>query len=125
MDDSEESFSYPQPEDDHGRDSKTDEQTHDYSTRMKELFADEEEHAEEQHDSDNEEGFFYAGADANVSVGYRDRLRDVLGADHEDEDDTEAHEVERSLIIEDSAEHRSDDDEPLVRLLEYSLVRTK
>ncbi|KAG7098602.1 hypothetical protein E1B28_000526 [Marasmius oreades] len=116
-DDSEESgFVYPRPDDDgNERGGQDDEETGDYSTRMKELFSDEEEHSEEVNDLDNEEGFLYSGVDANVSVGYRDRLRDVLGPDHEDEeeDDTDAHEVERSLIVDGYGQQQSDDDEPL------------
>ncbi|KAJ8076521.1 hypothetical protein PM082_000944 [Marasmius tenuissimus] len=109
------SSSSPSLEDD---DNHNMEDSGDYSTRMKELF-DDEEHANghnENKDSDSdsdEEGFIYAGADADVSVGYKDRLRDVLGPDHEEEDDTDAHEVERSLIIEDYEGQHSDDDEPL------------
>ncbi|KAK7053310.1 hypothetical protein VNI00_003936 [Paramarasmius palmivorus] len=89
----------------------------DYASRMKELFTDEEDHSESQQnghaDSDSDESedaFLYTGADADVSIGYKDRLRDVLGPDHNDEEDTDAHEVERSLIIEGA---HSDDDEPL------------
>ncbi|KAL0574961.1 hypothetical protein V5O48_007006 [Marasmius crinis-equi] len=106
------------PDDD---DERSDEQSGDYSTRMKELFDDDDEHQHpnghhDDDDSDDEEGFVYTGTDADASAGYKDRLRDVLGADLEDEDDAdahEAHEVERSLMVEDREEQNSDDDEPL------------
>jgi vacuolar protein sorting-associated protein 8 len=59
----------------------------DYSSRMEELM-----------DDDDEEGFVYTGIDVQQpSGGYRDQLRDVLGAEH-DEDETEEYEVESSLL---------------------------
>ncbi|KAI3619052.1 late endosome to vacuole transport-related [Moniliophthora roreri] len=88
----------------------------DYSSRMKELFADEEEQSDTHQngyadsDSDESDEFLYTGADADVSIGYKDRLRDVLGPDNEDDDDAVAHDVEHSLITQGV---RLDDDEPL------------
>ncbi|KAK7057126.1 Lateendosome to vacuole transport-family protein, partial [Favolaschia claudopus] len=92
-----------------------DEQELDYSSRMEELLGEDdvnseanEEDADE--DEDEDEGFVYAGADAvetNGNAGYGDRLRDVLGSDHEQDS---VHEVERSLILADDADS---DDEPL------------
>ncbi|KAF5370704.1 hypothetical protein D9758_002023 [Tetrapyrgos nigripes] len=93
------------------------EHTGDYSTRMEELFEDEEDQNLDIHhddDSEDDEGFIYTGADADVSiVSYKDQLRDVLGPEHESEADSteDAREVERSLIVE--GEHVSDDDEAL------------
>lgn len=90
----------------------------DYSTRMEELFEDgenESSHGEDE-DSDDEENFLYTGADAlDMPAGYRDQLRDVLGPELTDDDEIEAHEVERSLVIEESdGILHGLDDEPLV-----------
>ncbi|KIK67347.1 hypothetical protein GYMLUDRAFT_37447 [Collybiopsis luxurians FD-317 M1] len=86
----------------------------DYSTRMEELFADD---AQEStispgDDSDDDEAFLYTGNDADLSTGYRDQLRDVLG----DESSAEIHEVEKSLIVEHPVaepQFEDDDDDPL------------
>jgi vacuolar protein sorting-associated protein 8 len=72
----------------------------DYSTRMEELLSGDESDKEENamNDSDSDEGFVYDGADAEKeATGYRQQLRDVLGSDH-DEEEEEA-EVEKSLVI--------------------------
>jgi vacuolar protein sorting-associated protein 8 len=59
----------------------------DYSSRMDELL-----------DDEDDEGFVYTGIDVQQpSGGYRDQLRDILGAEHE-EDETDEHEVESSLL---------------------------
>lgn len=72
----------------------------DYSTRFDELMSDgEDEEADPDDDEDEGGGFVYAGVDSDPTGGYRDQLRDVLGADHE-EDEVEAEEVERSLVHE-------------------------
>ncbi|OJT15290.1 Vacuolar protein sorting-associated protein 8 -like protein [Trametes pubescens] len=72
----------------------------DYSTRFDELMSDgEDEEADPDEDDDEGGGFVYAGVDSDPTGGYRDQLRDVLGADHE-EDEVEAEEVERSLVHE-------------------------
>lgn len=68
----------------------------DYSSRMEELLDDENEF--DVTGDDDDEGFVYTGIDVEEpSGGYRDQLRDVLGAEHED-DETEEHEVESSLL---------------------------
>lgn len=68
----------------------------DYSSRMEELF-DDEDNSEAHEDDEDEEGFLYTGVDANESSGdYRSQLRDILGPEHEEED--EELEVERSLL---------------------------
>ena len=85
----------------------------DYSTRMEEFLNDGDvssefrEHDDEDEEDEEEEAFIYTGMDADdVPIGYKAQLRDVLGADHEDESEAE---VEKSLIIE-----QPSDDEPLV-----------
>jgi hypothetical protein len=84
----------------------------DYSTRMGELFDDEDETSavsvhrlDPDEDGENDEAFIYDGADAQVSsASYREQLRDVLDEDGEDTDDDddedglEEREVERSLV---------------------------
>jgi hypothetical protein len=82
----------------------------DYSTRMGELFDDEDEtpavsvpRLDPDEDGENDEAFIYDGADAQVSrATYREQLRDVLDEDAEDPDDEddelEEREVERSLV---------------------------
>lgn len=79
----------------------------DYSSRMGELFDDEDEtttvsvpsfHLDDD-DGDDEEAFVYDGADAQVSrASYREQLRDVLDGDDDDDDEVEEREVERSLV---------------------------
>ncbi|TFK54448.1 hypothetical protein OE88DRAFT_1695853 [Heliocybe sulcata] len=71
-----------------------------YSSRMEELMGDSEEDAQaDRSDDDEEAGFVYDGVDASDNVGYRDRLRDILGAEHAPEDDEiEEKEVEKSLL---------------------------
>ncbi|KAH9988437.1 Golgi CORVET complex core vacuolar protein 8-domain-containing protein [Russula compacta] len=77
----------------------------DYSTRMGELF-DDEDHTPTasfprfgvDQDDDDEEAFVYDGADVHVSrATYREQLRDVLDGDDND-DEVEECEVERSLV---------------------------
>ncbi|KAH9858426.1 Golgi CORVET complex core vacuolar protein 8-domain-containing protein [Lenzites betulinus] len=75
----------------------------DYSTRFDELMSDGEEDGDGAHDGtddEEEEGFVYEGVDADPTGGYRDRLRDVLGPDHEEDELDEEQEVERSLVHE-------------------------
>ncbi|KAL4268929.1 hypothetical protein AB1N83_002042 [Pleurotus pulmonarius] len=76
----------------------------DYDTRMAELMSEGEDDAPKADSaSDEEDGFVYAGVDADVPTSYSDQLRAVLGPEHESEDDTdEPDEVETSLIIQDS-----------------------
>jgi hypothetical protein len=78
-----------------------------YSRQMEELFDEEDDsqtgEAEQSSDGDDED-FLYDGIDANTSVSYQDRLREVLG--QEDEDEAErAHE---------NGGASPEDDEPLV-----------
>lgn len=93
--------------------SEPDEHEGDYSARMEELLSDEEEDAE---DDDEEEAFVYNGVDApEVPTAYRDRLRDVLEHEATDDEETDIHEVERSLIVEEGSEKFAFEvDEPLV-----------
>lgn len=82
----------------------------DYSTRMGELFDDEDEtpavsvpRLDPDEDDENDEVFIYDGADVQVScASYREQLRDVLDEDDEDsdndEDELEEREVEHSLV---------------------------
>lgn len=94
--------------------------TGDYSTQMEELFDGEddsglggEEHKSDDDDEedDEEEGFFYNGVDANTSVGYKERLRDVLGQDEDGEE--EVNEVERSLLQENGETSFEEDELPV------------
>jgi hypothetical protein len=89
----------------------------DYSTQMEELFDGEddtglggEEHKPDDDDEedDEEEGFFYTGVDA---VGYKERLRDVLGQD--EDGDEEVNEVERSLLQENGETSFEEDELPV------------
>jgi hypothetical protein len=83
----------------------------DYSTRMGELFDDENETSAvslpqfgPDEDGEDEEAFVYDGVDAQTSrASYREQLRDVLD---DDDDELEEREVEHSLV--------HDPDRPLV-----------
>jgi len=83
----------------------------DYTTRMDELFADEDGSTptsvlrfDGDEDDEDEEPFVYDGEDAPVSrATYREQLRDVLDDDDDkddddDDDEVEEREVERSLV---------------------------
>ncbi|KAH9929603.1 Golgi CORVET complex core vacuolar protein 8-domain-containing protein [Epithele typhae] len=75
----------------------------DYSARFEELMSDGDnggEQGEDDADDDEEEGFVYDGVDADPTGGYREQLRQVLGADHEEDELEEEQEVERSLVHE-------------------------
>ena len=101
-------------------DTENDEHPGDYSTRMEELFDyeedDDEFRAKDDNEEDDQEGFLYTGSDAaDVLTGYQEQLRDVLGSELSDDDQLEAHEVERSLIVDDDTTGiHSHDNEPLV-----------
>lgn len=77
----------------------------DYSTRFEELMSDDEDEnknvptrlSHNKEAADEDEGFFYTGRDSQPSGTYREQLRDVLGADVED-DELEEQEVESSLV---------------------------
>jgi hypothetical protein len=77
----------------------------DYSTRMGELFDDEDgtsavsaHRLDPDEDGENDEAFIYDGADAQVSgASYREQLRDVLDEDGEDTDN-DNDELEHSLV---------------------------
>ena len=98
----------------------------DYSTRMGELFDDEDETPavsvpclDTDDDDENDEAFIYDGADAHVShASYREQLRDVLDEDGEDtnddDDELEEREVEHSLV--------HDLDRPPIAIEDESLV---
>ncbi|KAJ2918520.1 hypothetical protein MD484_g1843, partial [Candolleomyces efflorescens] len=89
-----------------------------YSQQMEELLGDEEHESAENsktpilagglesddEEEEEEEDFVYSGVDAaDVSVvPYRDQLRDVLEQDHEEESVEDVHEVEKSLLMEES-----------------------
>lgn len=101
----------------------------DYSTRMGELFDDEDEapavsvpRLDPDEDGENDEAFIYDGADAQASrATYREQLRDVLDEDAEDPDDDddelEEREVERSLVRDLGRPPIAIEDEALVSLL--------
>lgn len=91
-----------------------------YSAQMDELFDDDDDDdtdtqgpklklgndEEVEADDDDDDGFLYDGVDADVSVSYKDQLRDVLEQDHEEDGDTDADEVlqvERALVYETSS----------------------
>lgn len=94
----------------------------DYSSHMEELFDEDAEgsfqgsfHGSDPYE-DEEESFIYNGADVvDTPAGYQERLLDVLGSDHNENDGSEFDvlEVENSLVYDQHA-----DDEPLVS--EYS-----
>lgn len=73
----------------------------DYSTRLGEVMSDEEELSRGQghEESDDDEGFFYNGVDSEPAGTYREQLRDVLGPEHEEDDVSDAQEVEHSLLV--------------------------
>ena len=86
----------------------------DYSSHMEELFDEDAEGSFHGSDSyeDEDESFIYNGADVvNTSAGYQERLLDVLGSDHNEDDGSEFDvlEVENSLVYD-----QHTDDEPLV-----------
>jgi len=101
----------------------------DYSTRMGELFDDEDEtpevsvpRSDPDEDGENDEAFIYDGVDAQVSrASYREQLRDVLDEDGEDpdpdDDEFEEREVERSLVHDLDRPPIAIEDEALVSLL--------
>lgn len=95
--DSSETFHYPGEDQRHERvpsldfsepdEDEEDAHEGDYSTRMDELF-DDENGTEGDDGDDEEEAFIYDGADAGGSTGdYRAQLRDVLGPDAEEEEE--------------------------------------
>jgi hypothetical protein len=110
-------------------DTEHDEHPGDYTTRMEELFDNGEDDADfrekdDVNEDDDDEGFFYTGIDAaDVPTGYQEQLRDVLGSELSDDDELEAHEVERSLVIDDRAGIHSNDDEPLVSAFTLILMK--
>ncbi|KAJ7287486.1 Golgi CORVET complex core vacuolar protein 8-domain-containing protein [Mycena rebaudengoi] len=87
----------------------------DYSSRMEDLMADDDANSDiDEEDEDDDGGFLYTGADAGeTSAAYRDRLRDALGSEHDPEEELDASEVERSLILPPHTQVLEDDDEPL------------
>ncbi|KAJ7132765.1 Golgi CORVET complex core vacuolar protein 8-domain-containing protein [Mycena crocata] len=101
-----------------GDDDDDDLHAGDYSSRMEDLLGDDDDVNSEANDDEDEDeaddgGFLYTGEDAaDTSAAYRDRLRDVLGSDHDPEEE-DLHEVERSLIIPLHGPEPDDDDEPL------------
>ncbi|GLB37457.1 putative to vacuole [Lyophyllum shimeji] len=103
---------------DHTSDSNDEEHGGDYSTRMEELFDDDGDGTETHEDDDEEDdegGFLYTGVDAvNVATGYRDQLRDVLGTELTDEE-MDAHEVERSLVLDENNRDMSSNDDAHLR----------
>ncbi|KII92434.1 hypothetical protein PLICRDRAFT_27564 [Plicaturopsis crispa FD-325 SS-3] len=92
--------------DNEDQEGEEDQHEGDYSTRMEELMdSDEEDKGAGGEDSEEDEGgFIYEGVDAaDASTNYRDQLRDVLGPDHEEDEEEllEEQEVEKSLIHDD------------------------
>jgi len=76
----------------------------DYSSHMEELFDEDAEGSFHGSDPDeDEESFIYNGADVDdTPAGYQERLLDVLGSDHNEDDgselDSDVLEVETSLV---------------------------
>lgn len=106
-------------------DVQDDDHPGDYATRLGEVMSDEEDFAAGRGDEDNEEeAFFYSGVDAEPAGTYREQLRDVLGPDHEDEDTSEAQQVEHSLPVhEKEILEASMDDEARVSLVhDYTMM---
>lgn len=102
-----------------GSDEEHEDHVGDYSTRMDEVFDEGEgdsDALDQEDEEDEEEGFLYTGVDAaDVSTGYRDQLRDVLGPELTD-DETEAHEVEKSLVVDDTNDVIEFEDEASVSI---------
>lgn len=82
-----------------GEETSQDDHGGDYTTRLEELLSDAEHDSNSQSEGDEEGGFFYTGVDADPAASYKEQLRSVLGADH-DEDEVEEVEVEHSLLRE-------------------------
>jgi hypothetical protein len=83
----------------------------DYSVRLEEILDDDARPMNGTDDNDDDEGFVYQGVDAAPvpSRGaYRSQLRNILGADHED-DELEEQKAEKPLHV------PEDDTMPLVR----------
>jgi hypothetical protein len=89
----------------------------DYSAHMEELFEGDETGSNppgEETDED-EADFIYSGVDADASsASYRAQLRDVLGQDHEDGSESDALEVEKSLVLENAEEYSHHSDKTMV-----------
>lgn len=92
----------------------------DYTTRLEELLSDADNTSPSHTDNDEEEeGFFYTGVDAGPAPTYKEQLRDVLGPDHEEDEQDEV-EVEHSLfreVAENEAFATAMDDEAPVSLI--------
>ncbi|KAG6832591.1 hypothetical protein H0H92_014427 [Tricholoma furcatifolium] len=87
--------------------NNADEHLGDYSAQMDELFNDVDDEGRDDVDDEEDEGFLYTGVDApDAPIGYRERLRDVLGSELTD-DDAETNEEDITLA------HGGNDDEPL------------
>ena len=89
----------------------------DYSAHMEELFeGDEAESNPPGEETDEDEAdFIYSGVDADTSsVSYKAQLRDVLGQDHEDGSESDALEVEKSLVLENAEEYSHHSDKTMV-----------
>lgn len=89
----------------------------DYSAHMEELFeGDEAESIPPGEETDEDEAdFIYSGVDADASsVSYKAQLRDVLGQDHEDGSESDALEVEKSLVLENTEEYSYHNDTTMV-----------
>ncbi|TFK44739.1 hypothetical protein BDQ12DRAFT_33587 [Crucibulum laeve] len=105
--------------DEEGSDDDEHEHEHsgDYSTRMDELFDDGEDVLEAENDEEDEDedvGFLYTGVDApEISVGYRDQLRDVLGTDLDEDEEREEIDANNSFLSDSEHKLDLDDDEPL------------
>ena len=86
--------------------------TGDYSSHMEELFDEDAEgsfHGSDPYE-DEEESFVYNGADVvDTPAGYQERLLDVLGSDHNEDDGSEFDvlEVENSLVYDQHADVES------------------
>jgi len=89
----------------------------DYSAHMEELFEGDETGSNppgEETDED-EVDFLYSGVDADTSsMSYKVQLRDLLGQDHEDSSESDALEVEKSLVLENAEEYSHSTDKNMV-----------
>lgn len=77
----------------------------DYSSRMEEIFSESGDGVEDlgrrsdADDDDDDEGFVYTGQDAEKALGgYREQLRDVLGAEVDESESEDERLIERSLL---------------------------
>jgi len=89
----------------------------DYSMHMEELFEgdDTESNLPGEESEEDEADFLYSGVDADsLHTSYKAQLRDVLGQDHEDGNESDVLEVGKSLVLENAEEYSHPSDKSMV-----------